>query len=195
LLLWVFCFFFPNKNRFCSGYLHQQTGHAVCPGTRRQFYHGETEVTQGQWNQLASPNPSSFKLGDTYPVDSISWNEAMQFISFLNKLEGTKRYRLPTEAEWEYACRAGSTTAFAKGPVTTFSCNEPEPALVDTAWYCYTSGLQGPARDFKPHPVKTRKPNKWGALRHARQCSRIGFGCLPLAKYLEGQGWGDYRYL
>jgi formylglycine-generating enzyme required for sulfatase activity len=128
----------------------------------KDFYLGETEVTQGQWKKIASPNPSSFKLGNTYPVDSISWDEAMQFISFLNKLEGTNRYRLPTEAEWEYACRAGSTTAFAKGPVTTFSCNEPEPALVDTAWYCYTSGLQGPARDFKPHPVKTRKPNKWG---------------------------------
>ncbi|MBA3008683.1 MAG: formylglycine-generating enzyme family protein [Proteobacteria bacterium] len=126
------------------------------------FYMGEAEVTQGEWNRLVSPNPSSFKLGDTYPVDSVSWDQAIQFISFLNKWEGTNRYRLPTEAEWEYACRAGSTQAFAQGPITTFSCNDPEPALVDMAWYCYTSGLQGPARDFKPHPVKTRKPNKWG---------------------------------
>ncbi len=128
----------------------------------KSFYLQETEVTQGQWNRLVSPNPSSFKLGNNYPVDSASWDDAVQFISFLNKLEGTNRYRLPTEAEWEYACRAGSTTAFAQGPITTFSCNEPDPALSDFAWYCYTSGLQGPARDFKPHPVKTRKPNKWG---------------------------------
>ncbi|MCP3940061.1 MAG: formylglycine-generating enzyme family protein [Desulfobacteraceae bacterium] len=128
----------------------------------KSFYLSEAEVTQGQWNQLVSPNPSSFKFGDNYPVDSVSWEEVMQFISFLNKWEGTKRYRLPTEAEWEYACRAGSTTAFAQGPITTFSCIEPEPALVDMAWYCYTSGLQNPPGDFKPHPVKTRKPNKWG---------------------------------
>ncbi len=128
----------------------------------KSFYLGETEVTQGQWNRLVSPNPSSFKLGDRYPVDSVSWDEVMAFISFLNQWEGTDTYRLPTEAEWEYACRAGSTTAFANGPITTLSCNQPEPALVDMAWYCYNSGLQDPARDFKPHPVKTLKPNQWG---------------------------------
>ena len=128
----------------------------------KSFYMGETEVTQGQWNRLVSPNPSSFKLGKSYPVDNVSWDEAMAFIDFLNKWEGTTKYRLPTEAEWEYACRAGSTTAFADGPITTFSCNDPEPALIDTAWYCYNSGLAGPARDFKPHPVKLLKPNKWG---------------------------------
>ncbi len=128
----------------------------------KSFYMGETEVTQGQWNRLVSPNPSSFKLGKSYPVDSVSWEEAMTFIQFLNKLEGTTQYRLPTEAQWEYACRAGSTTAFADGPITTLSCNDPEPALIDTTWYCYNSGLAGPARDFKPHPVKLLKPNKWG---------------------------------
>lgn len=126
------------------------------------FYLGETEVTQGQWNRLVSPNPSSFKLGDQYPVDSVSWDEAMAFISFLNKWEGTNSYRLPTEAEWEYACRAGSTTAVANGDITLFSCKESEPALVEMAWYCYNSGLQDPARDFKPRPVKTLKPNNWG---------------------------------
>lgn len=128
----------------------------------RSFYMQETEVTQGQWNKLASPNPSTHKLGSAYPVDSVSWHEAMQFISFLNKHEKTNRYRLPTEAEWEYTCRAGSTTAYAAGPITTFSCNEPEPALKDMAWYCYNSGLTDPARDFRPHPVKTLKPNRWG---------------------------------
>ncbi|HKL01668.1 MAG TPA: formylglycine-generating enzyme family protein [Desulfotignum sp.] len=128
----------------------------------KSFYMGETEVTQGQWNRLASPNPSAFKLGNRYPVDSVTWHEAMQFISFLNKLENTDRYRLPTEAEWEYACRAGSTTAFSTGPITTISCVDPEPALINTAWYCYNSGLAGPPRDFKPHPVKLLQPNAWG---------------------------------
>ncbi|NOX34019.1 MAG: formylglycine-generating enzyme family protein [Deltaproteobacteria bacterium] len=129
----------------------------------KSFYMGETEVTQGQWEKLVGFNPSSFsKLGKNYPVDTISWNEAMEFIRVLNKWEGTLKYRLPTEAEWEYASRAGSTSAFANGPVTTFSCNKPEPAIVNMAWYCYNSGLQNPARDFKPHPVKTKAPNKWG---------------------------------
>ncbi|MCP4023046.1 MAG: formylglycine-generating enzyme family protein [Desulfobacteraceae bacterium] len=125
------------------------------------YYIGETEVTQGQWDKIASPNPSTF-VHKNFPVDSVTWDEALQFIEFLNKTEGTIKYRLPTEAEWEYACRAGSTEAFAGGPITTFSCNEVEPALEKMAWYCFNSGIQNPARDFKPHSVKTRKPNRWG---------------------------------
>ncbi len=128
----------------------------------KSFYMGETEVTQGQWNRLASPNPSTFKVTDEYPVDSVNWNEAVLFIAFLNKLEKTTKYRLPTEAEWEYACRAGSSAAFARGGITTTSCDEPEPALEKMAWYCFNSGRQNPASDFRPHPVKTMKPNKWG---------------------------------
>ncbi len=129
----------------------------------KSFYLGETEVTQGQWGKLVGFNPSSFsKLGKDYPVDTISWDQCMEFIKVLNKWEKTDRYRLPTEAEWEYACRAGSASAFANGPITTNSCNEPEPALIHMAWYCYNSGKTSPARDFKPHPVKTKEPNKWG---------------------------------
>jgi len=129
----------------------------------KSFYLGETEVTQGQWGKLVGFNPSSFsKLGKHYPVDTISWNQCIEFIKVLNKWEKTDRYRLPTEAEWEYACRAGSASAFANGPITTNSCNEPEPALIHMAWYCYNSGKTSPAGDFKPHPVKTKEPNKWG---------------------------------
>ncbi len=129
----------------------------------KNFYLGETEVTQGQWKKLVGFNPSSFSnLGKNYPVDTVSWDQCMEFISLLNKYEGTNKYRLPTEAEWEYACRAGSTTAFAKGPITTVSCNEPEPAILEMAWYCYNSGLANPARDFKPRPVQTKLPNIWG---------------------------------
>jgi len=129
----------------------------------KSYYLGESEVTQGQWEKLVGFNPSSFSnLGKNYPVDTISWNEAMEFIRVLNEWEGTNKYRLPTEAEWEYACRAGSTSAFASGPITTFSCNEPEPAIIEMAWYCYNSGLQDPSRDFKPRPVRTKLPNQWG---------------------------------
>jgi formylglycine-generating enzyme required for sulfatase activity len=133
----------------------------------RNFYMGETEVTQGQWEKLVGFNPSSFPdMGKTYPVDTISWNEAVEFIRVLNEWEGTDRYRLPTEAEWEYACRAGSTTAFSSGSITLkeFTCNKPEPSLIETAWYCYNSGdpQAAIALDFKPHPVKTKQPNAWG---------------------------------
>ena len=127
------------------------------------FYMGETEVTQGQWEKLASPDPSAFiGLGKTYPVDSVSWEDCNQFIQFLNTSEKTNKYRLPTEAEWEYACRAGSRTAFSSGPITLASCTQPEPALLEIAWYCYNSGLAFPTRDFKPHPVKTKLANAWG---------------------------------
>ena len=129
----------------------------------KDFYMGETEVTQGQWKNLVGFNPSSFSaLGKLFPVDTVSWNECMEFIRVLNEWEGTQKYRLPTEAEWEYACRAGSSEAFAEGPITTVSCNEPEPALVKMAWYCYNSGLTNPPRNFKPSPVKTKAPNRWG---------------------------------
>lgn len=129
----------------------------------RPFYIGETEVTQGQFENLVGVNPSVYKdLGKDYPVDTVSWDTCMEFIQILNQYEGTNKYRLPTEAEWEYACRAGTTTAFAGGPITIHSCNEPEPALFDMGWYCGNSGEIMPAGEFKPRPVKTLKPNAWG---------------------------------
>ncbi len=129
----------------------------------KSFYMGETEVTQGQWEKLVGFNPSSFsKLGKNYPVDTISWDQCKEFLRVLNGWEKTNRYQLPTEAQWEYACRAGSSSAFSNGPITTDSCNKPEPALIHMAWYCYNSGEMNPAGGFKPHPVKTGKPNNWG---------------------------------
>jgi len=129
----------------------------------KSFYMGETEVTQGQWKKLMGFNPSSFsKLGKNYPVDTISWDQCMEFIKALNKWEKTDRYRLPTEAEWEYACRAGSTSAFSNGPITTDSCNKPEPALIHMAWYCYNSGRYAQNSKNKTHKVAQKKPNKWG---------------------------------
>jgi formylglycine-generating enzyme required for sulfatase activity len=130
----------------------------------KSFYMGETEVTQGQWKKLVGFNPSSYpELGKNFPVDTVSWDQCVEFIRVLNEWENTNKYRLPTEAEWEYACRAGSVTAFAGGPVTApFSCNEPEPSILEMAWYCYNSGLAFPSRDFKPHAVRTKLPNAWG---------------------------------
>jgi formylglycine-generating enzyme required for sulfatase activity len=75
-----------------------------------------TEVTQGQWKAVMGDNPSYFKkCGDNCPVEKVSWDEVQDFIKKLNQKEGGNKYRLPTEAEWEYACRAGTETPFAFG--------------------------------------------------------------------------------
>jgi formylglycine-generating enzyme required for sulfatase activity len=71
------------------------------------FWMGKTEVTQGQWTRIMGSNLSIFKNGDTYPVETVSWEDAQQFISKLNSQSSGVRFRLPREAEWEYACRSG----------------------------------------------------------------------------------------
>ena len=93
-------------------------------------------------------NPSYFKdCGDGCPVEKISWIMAQEFISKLNQMEGLNKYRLPTEAEWEYACRAETTTAFSFG--------DEVDKLGEYAWYGDSSG-------GKTNPVGKRQPNAWG---------------------------------
>jgi formylglycine-generating enzyme required for sulfatase activity len=119
------------------------------------FYMQTTEVTQGQWHAIMGTNPSSFKnCGDSCPIEKVSWNECQEFLRRLNEKEGTSKYRLPTEAEWEYACRAGSTTAFANGGITELQCGN-DPNLNAMGWYCGNSAK-------KTHPVAQKTPNAWG---------------------------------
>lgn len=81
----------------------------------RRFAMGKTEVTQGQWKMIMGSNPSEFKeCGDNCPVEKVSWHDAQAFITKLNAKTG-KQYRLPTEAEWEYACRAGEQRVYCGG--------------------------------------------------------------------------------
>lgn len=98
--------------------------HQVSVGS---FYMGKYEVTQAQWRAVAGlprvardlkPDPSGFKKGDNLPVEDVSWEDAMEFCARLSQATG-RTYRLPTEAEWEYACRAGTTTPFAFGQTVT----------------------------------------------------------------------------
>jgi formylglycine-generating enzyme required for sulfatase activity len=111
------------------------------------FYMQTTQVTQAQWKAVMGNNPSGFKdCGDDCPVENVSWNDAQEFIKRLNEKEG-KPYRLPTEGEWEYACRAGSTSQFCFG--------DDESLLSEYAWYINNS-------DNRTHPVGTKKPNAWG---------------------------------
>jgi formylglycine-generating enzyme required for sulfatase activity len=112
------------------------------------FYMGVYEITQGQYQKVMGNNPSHFKWigNDNLPVEMVSWDDAVEFCKKLSQTEG-KTYRLPTEAEWEYACRAGTTTKFSFG--------DDESQLGDYAWYNQNSGE-------KPHPVGEKKPNVWG---------------------------------
>jgi formylglycine-generating enzyme required for sulfatase activity len=110
------------------------------------FYMGIYEVTQEQYQQAMGTNPSQFKGDDNLPVEMVSWDDAVEFCKKLSQKEG-KTYRLPTEAEWEYACRAGTTTQFSFG--------DDESQLGDCAWYNQNSG-------GKTHPVGEKKPNAWG---------------------------------
>ncbi len=113
----------------------------------KAFYLGKYEVTQGQWQAVMGTNPSAFPGDPNRPVDQVSWNEAQVFINKLNAMEGVKLYRLPTEAEWEYAARAGSTTIYSFG-------NDPKQ-LGDYTWY------RGNA-EHHSHPVGQKQPNAWG---------------------------------
>ena len=85
--------------------------HEVCVDS---FYMGKYEVTQGEYQRITGSNPAKFKSGSDYPVEQVSWNDAQSFISKVNSRSG-KTYRLPTEAEWEFAARAGTTTAYSFG--------------------------------------------------------------------------------
>jgi formylglycine-generating enzyme required for sulfatase activity len=115
---------------------------------------GETEVTQKLWKAVMGNNPSKNKNCDECPVEKISWNDCQNFIKKLNEKTG-KKYRLPTEAEWEYACRAGTTTPFHTGNNLT-----TEQANYDGN-YPYNGNPKGISRK-KTTPVKTFQANAWG---------------------------------
>jgi len=110
------------------------------------FYMGKYPVTQKQWEKVMENNPSDFK-GENRPVENVSWDNVQEFIKELNKKEGTDKYRLPSESEWEYAFRAGTTTRY--------SFRDDESKLGDYAWYSENAGSE-------THPVGQKKPNPWG---------------------------------
>ena len=116
----------------------------------KPFKMGVHEVTQAQYEQVMKNNPSSFK-GAENPVEQVSWEDAVEFCRKLSELSAEKAagnvYRLPTEAQWEYACRAGTTTQFSFG--------DDESDLGDYAWYRENSAS-------KAHPVGGKQPNAWG---------------------------------
>ncbi len=119
----------------------------------KSFYMGRYEVTQEEWYKIMGSNPSEFKSekvgGNSrrHPVENVSWDDVQVFIRKLNQKEGSSNYRLPTEAEWEYAAQAGSTGKYCFG--------DSEGQLGQYAWYNLNSS-------DKTHPVGQKQPNAWG---------------------------------
>jgi len=124
----------------------------------KDYYLGVTEVTQGQYEKVMGTNPSYFQKrvirksdSSMYPVEQVSWEDAVEFCKRLSDLPEEKAasrvYRLPTEAEWEYACRAGSKSSYSFG--------ESSKSLGDYAWFGGNSNTQ-------THPVGEKKANAWG---------------------------------
>jgi len=127
-----------------EGYQRDRPQHRV--RITRPFWLGKFEVTQEQWQAVMGNNPARLK-GPQNPVEQVSWNDCQAFLAKLNdKLPG-KSFRLATEAEWEYACRAGTTTQFSFGNATA--------RLGAYAWFDENS-------KGRTHPVGQRKPNAWG---------------------------------
>ena len=120
------------------------------------YYMQTTEVTQGHWKKLMGDNPSFFsRCGDNCPVEQVSWNDVQKFIKRLNEIENSGKYRLPTEAEWEYACRAGTASPFYCGKCLNS----------DAANYCGNfpeEGCKKGAYNKKTTIVGIFPSNQWG---------------------------------
>ena len=133
---------YPDERRW----LEEQTPqHRVT--ISQPFYLSIYQVTQAQWEAVMGDNPSGCKGNSNRPVENVSWDDTQEFLARLSAADGRRRYALPSEAQWEYACRAGSTGAYYFG--------DDEAQLGDYAWYSDNA-------DSATHPVGEKRPNAWG---------------------------------
>ena len=139
-------------------------------------YMSETEVTQAEWVAMMGTNPSEFPGCDCCPVENVNWFDAVDYCNQLSQAQGfspaydvdgttvtwlpnTDGFRLPTEAEWEYACRAGTSTGFYNGEITYedgCSGTPMDPNLDEIAWFCANTDPWG------TKPAAQKEPNAWG---------------------------------
>jgi len=154
--------------------------------TIRPFFMQTTEVTQRLWKFIMGYNPSFFKA-DVLPVEQVSWIEVQEFIRRLNAIDSGKGYRLPTEAEWEYACRAESTTRFPWG-------DDLQYYSLDI--FCSMSN----SAKGSTHPIGQKRPNAWGlydmhgnVFEWCQDWYHNAYFCAPI----DGSAWvspiGEYR--
>ncbi len=170
--------------RFSGEILHQVT-------LTQDFYIMTTEVTQSQWTAVMGSNPSRFTAcGDDCPVERVSWDDIQGFITAMNE-RGEGTYRLPTEAEWEYAARAGNSTAFYNGDITETDCSI-DTNLDQIGWYCGNSG-------YTTHPVAQKLPNDWGLYDmsgNVNEWCQDGYGTYPSSAVTDPENrTGSYRVL
>ncbi|MBN2374658.1 formylglycine-generating enzyme family protein [bacterium] len=186
-----------------------QTQHRVV--ISKGFYMGITEVTQSQWESVMGENPSYFKkCGGECPVENVSWDDCQEFIKRLNLMEGGGLFRLPTEAEWEYACRAGSQTAIYTGPMD-IKDNRIAAELDPIAWYAGNSCadyhgvwdcLNWPENIHKcrgcgVHPVARKEPNIWGLydmLGNVWEWCQDWYGGYPADQVIDPRGPSNGRH-
>ena len=163
----------------------------------KSFYMQTTEVTQLQYYKVMGKNPAHFKaekLGyDSRhnPIETVSWNDAKRFVKKLNQKENTNVYFLPTETQWEYAARAGSTSKWHFG--------NAKSKLGKYAWYDKNAYDKGEGnRGYGTHPVAKKQPNNWGlydmhgnVYEWTNSCytERYNKGCYKNYKVLRGGGW------
>jgi formylglycine-generating enzyme required for sulfatase activity len=146
-----------EKDEWDLSDLYDETQHQVT--LSRGFWMQETEVTQEQWESMMGNNPSKYK-GSQLPVETVSWNDCQDYIRRLNALISSDyQFSLPTEAQWEYACRAGSTT--------TYCCGDSQEQLKDYAWFGMKFlEFDKEALEWKAYgstnPVGLKKANDWG---------------------------------
>ena len=179
----------------------------------RAFALKTTEVTQGEWHAVMGSRPSHFAAcGENCPVESISFSDAKTFVNRLSRAEGLPTcygpdgsfaglaclgYRLPTEAEWEYAARAGSRTAFHSGEIQSIDCARPDMILDLAGWYCgnaavaYEGCIDLNGQCLGVSPVGQKQPNAWGLFdTHGNVSEWVhdGFAPYPEAPVVDPTG-------
>jgi formylglycine-generating enzyme required for sulfatase activity len=205
--------------RFWMGSPEDELGRYVDEGPRHRvtitkgFWMGDTPVTQEFWRAVVlaggqstnlKADPSRFAERNNHPVDSVNWNQCVAFSELVTTLLGNGiRVQLPTEAEWEYACRAGTETAFNNGE----PCTHPEgrdPGLDSVGWYGENSG-------GRTRPVSQKLPNRWGLCdmhgnvwEWCRDSVRgyateewvdpFGVGATGADRVLRGGGWNFWAW-